>query len=202
MTRVGLLGGSFNPAHGGHRRISVAALDRLGLDELWWLVSPQNPLKTSTGMAPLAARVASAKHAARHPRIRVKALPGDRYTVDTVRALQRRHPGTRFIWLMGADNLAQFDRWHDWRGLARAVPIAVFARPGYSLHGLGAPAMAWLWRWRHPSGAARDWTRWPLPAILMMQFRLDSRSATSIRASDPHWASRSLPPRMRTNSWH
>ena len=144
MTRIGLLGGSFNPAHGAHRRISVGALERLGLDELWWLVSPQNPLKATAGMAPLAARVASAKAAARHPRIRVLALAEDRYTVDTVAALRRAHPDKRFIWLMGADNLAQFDRWRDWRRLARTVPIAVFARPGYSLHGLGAPAMAWL----------------------------------------------------------
>ncbi len=194
MKRVGLLGGSFNPAHGGHRRISVGALERLGLDELWWLVSPQNPLKPAAGMAPLAARVASARAAARHPRIRVLALPEDRYTVDTVAALQRAHPDTRFIWLMGADNLAQFDRWRDWRRLARRVPIAVFARPGYSLNGLGAPAMAWLRRWRRATGSVRDWTRWTLPAIVMLELRLDRRSATSIRASDPDWATRSLPP--------
>lgn len=194
MSRIGLLGGSFNPAHGGHRRISLAALDRLGLDELWWLVSPQNPLKPAAGMAPLAARVASARAAARHPRIRVLALPQDRYTVDTVRVLRQRHPQHRFIWLMGADNLAQLDRWHDWRGLARTVPIAVFARPGYSLAGLGAPAMAWLRRWRRASGSSREWTRWTLPAIVMLELRLDRRSATAIRASDPDWASHSLPP--------
>ena len=194
MKRIGLLGGSFNPAHGAHRRISVGALERLGLDELWWLVSPQNPLKATAGMAPLAARVASAKAAARHPRIRVLALAEDRYTVDTVAALRRAHPDKRFIWLMGADNLAQFDRWRDWRRLARTVPIAVFARPGYSLHGLGAPAMAWLRRWRRPTWAARDWTRWTLPAIVMLELRLDRRSATQVRASDPDWALRSLPP--------
>lgn len=194
MKRVGLLGGSFNPAHGGHRRISVGALERLGLDELWWLVSPQNPLKPTAGMAPLAARVASAKAAARHLRIRVLALADDRYTVDTVAALVDDHPQTRFIWLMGADNLAQFDRWRDWRGLSRTVPIAVFARPGYSLYGLGAPAMAWLRRWRRATGSARDWTRWTLPAIVMLELRLDRRSATQVRASDPDWATPALPP--------
>lgn len=194
MKRVGLLGGSFNPAHGGHRRISVGALERLGLDELWWLVSPQNPLKPAAGMATLAARVASAHAAARHPRIRVLALAEDRYTVDTVAALRRAHPDKRFIWLMGADNLAQFHRWKDWRRLARTVPIAVFARPGYSLLGLGAPAMVWLRRWRRTPSSARDWTRWTLPAIVMLELRLDRRSATQLRASDPDWAARSLPP--------
>ncbi len=197
MKRIGLLGGSFNPAHGGHRRISVAALAQLGLDEIWWLVTPQNPLKPVVGMAPLAARLASAAATARHPRIHAVAVErelGTTYTVDTIAALQRRFPASRFIWIMGADNLAQFHRWHDWRGLARRVPIAVFARPGYSLDGLGAPAMAWLRRWRHPTGAARDWTRWTLPAIVMLRLRLDRRSATSIRASDPDWAARPFPP--------
>ncbi len=202
MKRVGLLGGSFNPAHGGHRRISVAALDRLGLDELWWLVSPQNPLKPRAGMAPLAVRMASAEAIARHPRIKVLALADDRYTVDTVRRLQHRHPEYRFIWLIGADNLAEFHRWHDWRGLARAVPIAVFARPGYSLAGLGAPAMAWLRRWRHSLRVSRDWTRWTLPAIVMLELRLDRRSATSIRASDPDWATAPDAPRSRISTWH
>ena len=193
MTRIGLLGGSFNPAHGGHRRISVAALDRLGLDELWWLVSPQNPLKSAEGMAPLAARVASAERIARHPRIRVGALSADRYTVDTVRALQRANPQARFIWLMGADNLAQLNRWWNWRRLARTVPIAVFARPGYSRAGLGAPAMAWLRRWRRAPCSSRDWTRWTLPAIVMLDLRLDRRSASLIRATAPDWAARPLP---------
>ena len=193
MKRIGLLGGSFNPAHAGHRRISVGALERLGLDELWWLVSPQNPLKVAAGMAPLAARLASARAAARPPRIRVmagEAELGTRFTVDTVAALQRRHPRHRFIWLMGADNLGQLNRWRDWRGLARRVPIAVFARPGYSVNGLGAPAMAWLRRWRRSPTTARDWTRWTLPAIVMLELRLDRHSATQLRASDPDWAER------------
>lgn len=107
---TGLLGGSFNPAHGGHRAISLDAIDALGLDELWWLVSPGNPLKAQAGMAPLAARLASAQRMARRAPIRATAIEaelGTRYTVDTLRALIRRYPNRRFIWIMGADNLVQ-----------------------------------------------------------------------------------------------
>jgi nicotinate-nucleotide adenylyltransferase len=117
---VGLLGGSFNPAHGGHRRMSIAALSRLKLDAVWWLVSPQNPLKPVAGMAPLAARLASARAAARHPRIRVTAIEaelGTQLTVDTLQALKRLYPQVRFLWLMGADNLLQFHRWAEWLSL-------------------------------------------------------------------------------------
>ncbi len=195
MKRIGILGGSFNPAHGGHRRVSVAALDRLGLDSVWWLVSPQNPLKAREGMAPLAARLASAREATRHPRLRALALEdefGTRYAVDTVRQLQRHFPDCRFIWLMGADNLAELHRWHRWRALARTVPFAVFARPGYEGRAMTAPAMAWLRKWRRLSGRARDWTRWTLPAIVLLDIRLDGRSATAIRARDPDWAARAL----------
>ena len=195
MKRIGILGGSFNPAHGGHRRVSVAALERLGLDEVWWLVSPQNPLKSSDGMAALAARVASAKLQARHPRVKVLALEaelGTRYAVDTVRALQRHFPASRFVWLMGADNLAELHRWHDWRRFARSVPIAVFARPGYSLLSRSSPAMAWLRRWTRSARGARGWTRWTLPAIVLFDIRLDPRSATAIRGRDPDWAARLL----------
>ena len=193
MKRIGILGGSFNPAHGGHRRVSIAALDRLGLDEVWWMVSPQNPLKSAAGMAPLAARLASAHAAARHPRIRVVALEeqmGTRFAVDTVQALQRNFPAYRFIWLMGADNLAELHRWHDWRRFARAVPIAVFARPGYGGGSRRSPAMAWLRRWRHASRGARDWTRWTLPGLVLIDIRLDARSATAIRRQQPDWAER------------
>ncbi len=196
MKRIGILGGSFNPAHGGHRRVSLAALDRLGLDQVWWLVSPQNPLKTREGMAPLAARLASAQAATLHPRLRALALEdqfGTRYAVDTVRQLQRHFPAYRFIWLMGADNLAELHRWHRWRALAAAVPFAVFARPGYEGQAMVAPAMAWLRKWRRLPGRARDWTRWTLPAIVLLDIRLDARSATAIRARDPDWAARALP---------
>jgi len=117
MKRIGLLGGSFNPAHRGHRRASLSALRALGLDEVWWLVSPGNPLKTARDMAPFAARLASARRMARRARIRVsdfEARAQTRYTIDTLAKLLRRHPSDRFIWLMGADTVAQFHRWKAW----------------------------------------------------------------------------------------
>ena len=161
MTRIGLLGGSFNPAHKGHRRLSLAAVERLGLDEVWWLVSPGNPLKEAKGMAPLAARLASARGMARGAPIRASAIErelGTRYTVDTLRALVRRYPDRRFVWLMGADNLAQFHRWRDWRRIAALVPIAVVTRPGYGGAALKAPAWGWLRRFVRPAAMARNWT--------------------------------------------
>ncbi len=192
--RVGLLGGSFNPAHTGHLHISREAIRLLGLDELWWMVSPGNPLKPMAGMAPFAARLASAKAQARgQPRIRatgIEARLGTRYTVDTVVSLTRQLPHYRFIWLMGADNLASFHRWRGWRQIARAVPIAVFARPRYVGDSLTAPAMGWLRPYRHGPETARDWPRWRCPAIVILPIRLDPTSATEIRARDPDWADR------------
>jgi len=190
---TGLLGGSFNPAHGGHRRITLFALDALGLDEAWWLVSPGNPLKPAAGMAPLRARIASARQLARRARIRVTAIErelGTRYTVDTVRALLRRYPKRRFVWLMGADNLAQFHRWRHWRDLARSLPIAVIARPGYDDAALASPAMAWLGRFRRPLPSFRHPDRWSAPALVTLRFDPDARSATAIRQADPDWARR------------
>ena len=203
MKSVGLLGGSFNPAHAGHRHISVEALRRLGLDEVWWLVSPLNPLKDAAAMAPLAARVAAATAVARHPRIRVsdiEARLGTRYAVDTVAALVHRHPNVRFVWLMGVDNLAQLHLWSRWRSLARRVPIAVLARPGYMGQALISPAMAWLGRWRHVSTAARHWREWRLPAIVVLDIRLNPLSATAIRAADPDWARRPFTDKIQPTS--
>jgi len=154
LTPIGLLGGSFNPAHRGHRAISLFAIEALGLDEVWWLVSPGNPLKDSKDMAPLAARLASARQAARRAPIRPTAIEtrlGTRYTVDTLRRLVRLYPNRRFIWLMGADNLAQFHRWRDWRRIAALVPIAVATRPGYDARALKAPAWGWLRRFVRPA---------------------------------------------------
>jgi len=188
LHRIGLLGGSFNPAHEGHRHISLEAMRRLGLDEVWWLVSPQNPLKATTGMAPLVARLASARVAARHPRIRPVAIEeklGTVYTVDTLAKLQRRHPDKRFIWVMGADNLVQFHRWRAWRRLAKLVPIAVMARPHYIGDALFAPAMAWLRRFRRRSADAKKWTRWELPAGVFLKIRVLPQSPPAIRRPDP-----------------
>jgi nicotinate-nucleotide adenylyltransferase len=197
MIRTGILGGSFNPAHRGHRRITLAAIDALALDEAWWLVSPGNPLKPAAGMAPLPARLASARRMARRAPIRatdIEARLGTRYTVDTLRRLVRRYPKRRFVWLMGADNLAQFHRWRDWRAIARTMPIAVVARPGYDGDALAAPAMAWLRRFQKPRSAATLWTTWSLPAVVLLRFRPDPTSATALRAVDPDWARRSADP--------
>lgn len=187
---VGLLGGSFNPAHGGHRDISLFAREALGLDEVWWLVSPGNPLKPAAGMAPLAARVASARKAARRAPIRVTAIERHlhtRYTVETLRKLRLRYPRIRFIWLMGGDNLAQFHQWKDWRAIAHGTAIAVIARPGYTADAFGSPAMAWLRRFVRPASQSRRWTRWRLPALVHLRFRPDPRSATLLRQQAPLW---------------
>ncbi|MGI8705951.1 MAG: nicotinate-nucleotide adenylyltransferase [Sphingomicrobium sp.] len=190
MKRVGLLGGSFNPAHRGHRQLSLAAVDALGLDELWWLVSPGNPLKDAEDMAPYEARLASARRTARGTAIRVKDFEkraGTRYTVDTLRVLLRKHPRTRFIWLMGADTVAQFHRWKDWRDIAQLVPIAVLPRAGYDDSAHAARAMGWLSGFVRPENQAKCWTEWSPPAILFLRLPTDPTSATALRALDPSW---------------
>lgn len=204
MARIGLLGGSFNPAHRGHRHISLHAMRKLGLDELWWLVSPGNPLKDGAkDMAPFDARLASAHCAARGTSIRVSDFEereGTRFTVDTVRKLKRRYPEHRFIWLLGSDTLSKFHEWKDWRGLAREVPIAVIRRPGYDSEAHAARAMGWLRRFVHPSNQARRWTDWSAPAILFLRLPPDPTSATAIRAQDPSWYRRSPPLVQRPRS--
>lgn len=190
MARIGLLGGSFNPAHGGHRAISLFAAKALRLDEVWWLVSPGNPLKPRKGMAPLPARLRHARHMARRAPIRATAIEqalGARFTVDTVRTITRRFPRNRFIWLMGGDNLAQFDQWKDWRGIARQLPIAVIARPGYNGIARGSGAMAWLRRFVRPARQSAEWTDWRTPALVLLRFRPDPRSATLLRQAKPLW---------------
>ncbi len=204
-TLTGLLGGSFNPAHGAHRAISLAAVKALGLDEVWWLVSPGNPLKPIEGMAPLAARVRSARARARRAPIRVTAIErqiGTRYTIDTLRALKRRYPKRRFVWLMGADNLAQLHLWRDWRELAREMPIAVIARPGYDAQALASPAMAWLRRYRLPATCLKNRMEWSAPALIELRFDPDPRSATAMRQADPDWARRSAGPPPRDAVTH
>ena len=195
MARIGLLGGSFNPAHGGHRHLSLEAVRRLGLDQVWWLVSPGNPLKAQSGMAPLAARLKAAKAMARRAPIWVSDLERQlhtRYSIDTITALKKRYPHHEFIWLMGADNLVQFHQWKDWRGLARSLPIAVFTRPHYIGPSLMAPAMAFLRRFRKTPGAAKQWNQWSRPALLLIAMAPDPRSATAVRAAHPDWAQKWL----------
>jgi nicotinate-nucleotide adenylyltransferase len=190
LKATGLLGGSFNPAHGGHRSISLFAMDALALDDLWWLVSPGNPLKTAKEMAPLPARLASARKQSRQSRITATAIErefGTCYTIDTLRKLVARYPKRRFIWIMGADNLVQFTRWRKWRDIARLMPIAVIARPGYDRNAVSAPVMAWFRRFVRRPDQRKNWTDWNAPAFVTLRFRPDPRSATALRRADPYW---------------
>jgi nicotinate-nucleotide adenylyltransferase len=176
--RIGLLGGSFNPAHAGHLYISETAIRRLGLDYVWWLVSPGNPLKPQAGMAPLCARLARARTiAARHPRLKVSDLErdiGTVYTVETLRFLKRRFATVRFVWLMGSDNLEQFSRWRAWEDIATLVPIVVVLRPTSVLAPLKAKAMQRFAYARTPS------IRAPV-SITVIDGRRNETSATRIR---------------------
>ncbi|MCL6679752.1 nicotinate-nucleotide adenylyltransferase [Sphingomonas sp. RG327] len=191
MKRIGLLGGSFNPAHEGHKQLSLAAIDALGLDEVWWLVSPGNPLKEgASDMAPFEARLSSAREMAAGTSIKASDFElrsETRYTIDTLQALIRDCPGNRFIWLMGADTIAEFHRWKDWRGIAQLVPIAVLPRPGYDEAAQAARAMGWLSAFVRPESQAKCWTEWSPPAILFLRLPTNPTSATALRALDPNW---------------
>ena len=183
--RIGLLGGSFNPAHRGHLEISRTALKRLDLDQVWWLVSPQNPLKPERGMAPLDQRLTAARRLARDPRVRASALEsalGTTYTADSVTALVRRFPRYRFVWLMGADNLVQISRWKDWEIIFRTLPVAVFDRPSYSLKALAATAARRFAGQRLPEAAARGLAERTPPAWVFVHQWLNPQSSTRIRA--------------------
>jgi nicotinate-nucleotide adenylyltransferase len=185
--KIGLLGGSFNPAHDGHLHISDVALKRLGLDYIWWLVAPQNPLKPISGMAPVRERLAfAADKFEQHPRIVVVDIEtalGTRYTVDTLAALKRRFSQVHFVWLMGSDNLAGFRRWKRWNEIAARVPIAVVMRPGSTLAPLHAKAVqryacarrdrAWL----HHLALAEP------PCLVVLDGPRSNASATAIRAA-------------------
>jgi len=149
--RIGLYGGSFNPPHAGHLHVGLLALKRLRLDRIWWLVTPGNPLKELGGLPPLAERMAAAQALARHPRLAVtgfEAAIGARYTLDSLEYLAGHAPGVRFVWIMGADNLAQFDRWRGWRRIAQLMPFAVIDRPGWTLRAAQSRAALALARFR------------------------------------------------------
>jgi nicotinate-nucleotide adenylyltransferase len=183
--RIGLLGGSFNPAHEGHRYISEEALKRLGLDAVWWLVSPQNPLKPAAGMASLADRLGAARSVARHPRIRVTDLEsrlGTRYTADTLAALVRRYPAARFAWLMGADNLVQLPAWRHWSSIVNTVVIAVFARSPYDAKALAGPAAYRFADARLTVELAPTLADWQPPAWAFLPLRRHPAAATTLRA--------------------
>jgi len=188
--RVGLLGGSFNPPHEAHRAISLFAIKRLKLDRVWWLVTPGNPLKSNGALNDLDTRMEAARKMADDPRIDISCLEaviGVRYTVDTISYLRRRASGLRFVWIMGADNLAQFHRWQNWRRIASEVPIAVIDRPPQSFRALAAPAAQALARYRLPENQAARLPDQHAPAWVFLTGMKSSLSSTGLRNPDGSW---------------
>ena len=194
--RIGLLGGSFNPAHAAHRHISLAALKRLGLDQVWWLVSPGNPLKDAGKAPDREARIEVAREVARHPKIVVTGFEASRrsaYTIDTIRFLKRRYPSVDFVWLMGADNLASFHRWRAWEELFGLVPIAVLDRPGYRLKARASKAAQRFAYAALDETDARGLARTEPPAWTLLTLPLSSLSSTRLRGGKD-----AEPPRGKT----
>lgn len=180
---IGLLGGSFNPAHGGHLHITLYALKKLKLDAVWWLVSPKNPLKAKDSLASYAQRLESSRVMAKqHPRIVVsdiEAKMGTRYSWQTIQMLKRRYPGTRFVWLMGADNLAQFHRWRRWQKILQELPVVVFDRAPYSHTSLRSKALIYSRKFRVPPA---DFTpAKPAPCLSFVHLKRDALSSTALR---------------------
>jgi nicotinate-nucleotide adenylyltransferase len=187
--RIGLLGGSFNPPHEAHRAVSLYAMKRLQLDRVWWLVTPGNPLKGNP-LHSLEERMAAAQRLAQHPRIDVSCLEsviGTRYTVDTIDYLRRRCPRLRFVWIMGADNLAQFHRWENWLGIAAQVPIAVVDRPPESFRALASPAALALAQARIDERDASLLATRPPPAWTFLTGMKLPLSSTGLRNPDGSW---------------
>lgn len=181
--RIGLLGGSFDPAHAGHVHITEEALRRFGLDRIWWLVSPGNPLKQH-GPAPLQERIATARNIMRNPKVQVtgiEALLGTRMTADTIAGLQRLYPRVRFVWLMGADNLVQFHQWDRWQDIAARVPIGVVARPGWRMPARFSHTARILWRDRLPEGKAAQLADHAPAAWCMVNVPMSKQSSSAIR---------------------
>ena len=181
---IGLLGGSFDPAHEGHVHLTREAIKRFGLDRVWWLVSPGNPLKARQP-APMADRLARARAVMDDPRViitDIEAQLGTRYTAETLEALIARYPGVRFVWLMGADNLLQFDRWDRWQDIMQMVPVAVLARPGSRIGARLSKAAEVFWRARVPDALAQRLAQGPLPRWCFLNMPLIATSSSAIRA--------------------
>jgi nicotinate-nucleotide adenylyltransferase len=182
--RIGLLGGSFNPPHEAHRAISLEALKRLGLDRVWWLVSPRNPLKDPSELPSREARIEAARKIARHPRIEITGFDGGSiYTAELLAALERRFPGTRFVWLMGADNLPEFHLWRDWKDIFGRVPIAVFDRPGYRMAARASRAAQRFAAYRVDETDAGGLADLIPPAWTLLTHPLSGLSSTALRAT-------------------
>lgn len=182
---IGLLGGTFDPPHEGHKHISDIALKRLGLDRLWWLVTPGNPLKTRTDVASFAKRLGQARALARHPRIDVtgfEAARGSTYSAETICFLVNRYPATRFIWVMGADNLVVFHRWGLWAEILCTLPVAVVDRPGYRLPALAGRAASRFASARVDESDSAGLKRFRPPAWTLLTNRLSPLSSTELRS--------------------
>lgn len=183
--RVGLLGGSFNPAHEGHAHVAETALARLRLDKVIWLVSPQNPLKSAAESASLKARMASARRQARGPHMIVSDVErrvGSRYTIDILRILKQRFPGVRFVWLMGGDNLNSLHGWRGWVNIMREMPVAVIARPGAEMKSRSSPAARRFAHFRLSSRESTKLARHRAPAWLYIRAPFNFASSTALRA--------------------
>lgn len=182
---IGLLGGSFDPAHAGHAHISREALKRFGLDAVWWLVSPGNPLKQH-GPAPMSERVAHARAVVNHPRVTVtdvEAQLGTRYTAQTIAALQQRYHAQRFVWLMGADNLAQLHLWQDWQEIVARVPMGILARPGQRISARMSRAATLYAPYRISARQSQLLARADPPAWCFVNVPMMDVSSSAIRAS-------------------
>jgi nicotinate-nucleotide adenylyltransferase len=180
------MGGSFNPPHAGHQIAAEAAMRRLGLDQVWWLITPGNPLKTQNGLLPQNGRMGLVRPFVRGPKMKITGFErdlGTGYTAATLAFLKRRHPGIRFVWIMGADNLASFDRWQHWRQIAEMMPIAVVDRPGWRLAGLSSRAAQALARSRLPESEAHSLADQKPPAWMLLTIRLSGLSSTALRAA-------------------
>jgi nicotinate-nucleotide adenylyltransferase len=182
--RIGLLGGSFNPAHDGHRRISLAALARLELDRVWWVVSPGNPLKSHGELVSLSERLEQARKVANHPRIIVtgfEAALNSPYTAATLAFLVKRRPNVHFVWLMGADNLVQLHRWRQWQDIFETVPVAVLDRPGWHLKGMASMPATRFRLAQVPQTRAPALAGLKPPAWMFLTLPLSKLSSTAIR---------------------
>jgi nicotinate-nucleotide adenylyltransferase len=198
--RIGLLGGSFNPAHEGHRQISLIALKRLGLDRVWWLVSPSNPLKDTAKLPSLAQRVAEARKIADHPRIDVTGYSGvgkSPYTLDLLADLKRRFPNVNFVWLMGADNLAGFHRWHEWPRIFALMPIAVLDRPGYRLKARASQAALRFSDYYVDESDASGLILQLPPAWTVLSHPLSTLSSTELRKAERKPKSKDKPSKKK-----
>ena len=186
--RIGVIGGSFNPPHDGHRIAAEAAMKRLRLDQLWWLITPGNPLKSRDGLNSLEGRIDLVRTFARGPKMKITGFErelGTRYTAGTLSFLKRRYPATRFVWIMGADNLASFHRWQHWRHIAEIMPIAVVDRPGWRHAGLSSPAAQALKRYRLPESEAASLASQKPPTWMLLTIRLSGLSSTALRVAAP-----------------